>query len=60
MEVWKNHYYAVTWLKWTKAFPHMNKVFDQDIYTEFKGSKDDLIVQIVGVCSLIQSYIKKL
>lgn len=57
-ETWKNHVYLVNWLKMLKVFGKMEQ-FDRQIYDEFKSSKDDLIVQIVGICSLIQSYIRK-
>jgi hypothetical protein len=42
-ETWKNHVYLINWLKKLKVFGAMNQ-FDADIYEEFQGTKDDLIV----------------
>ena len=58
-EVWKSHVYLITWLKMLKIFGSLSH-FSQELYDDFVGSRDDLVVQIVGVCSLIQSYIRKL
>lgn len=51
-EVWKSHVYLITWLKYLKIFGRLAN-FNPELYDDFVGSKDDLIVQIVGVCSLI-------
>jgi hypothetical protein len=58
-ETWKNHVYLINWLRMLNVFGTMSQ-FEGEIYDEFLGTKDDLIVQIVGVCSLIQTYIRKL
>lgn len=58
-EVWRSHVYLITWLRMLKIFGSLRN-FSLDQYDEFVGSRDDLIVQIVGICSLIQSYIRKL
>jgi hypothetical protein len=42
-ETWKNHVYLINWLKMLKVFGDMGQ-FDADIYEEFNGTKDDLIV----------------
>jgi hypothetical protein len=58
-EVWKSHVYLITWIKMLKIFGNLSH-FNIDLHDEFLGTRDDLVVQIVGVCSLIQSYIRKL
>lgn len=42
-EIWKNHVYLINWLKMLEVFGSMNQ-FNSEIYEEFLGTKDDLIV----------------